>query len=169
MPADQVREAIDKASRVYAREPAKARNANTPAVATLGERLRCEVAGSGFASLRTDMPRGIGGDGSGPNPGWLMRAGLASCSATCIAMRAAVLGIELKTLEVTVTSESDMRGTLGIDDSVPAGLQDLRINVRISAPGRSAGELEELVRWACSRSPVGCTDPTSARIEVDAS
>jgi hypothetical protein len=32
-------------------------------------------------------------------PGWLFRAGFASCAATCIAMGAAAQGIELASLE----------------------------------------------------------------------
>ena len=124
------------------------------------------VTGPAGETLLTDMPAGVGGGATAPNPGWLMRAALASCNATCIAMRAARQGVNLTKLEVTVSSESDNRGMLGLDESVSAGLQDLRVQVHISAPGTSAEELGELARWACSHSPVGCTDAPSARVEV---
>jgi len=38
--------------------------------------------------------------------------------------------------------------------------------VRISAPGTSARELEELVRWACAHSPVGCADLGTTQVDV---
>ena len=45
--------------------------------------------------------------------GWLLRAATASCLATLIAMEAALDGVELSSLEVTVDSQSD---DLGIVD-----------------------------------------------------
>ena len=66
------------------------------------------------------MATSLGGGGSAPSPGWLMRAALASCDATIVAMEAARAGIELTDLTVTVVSESDNRGVLGVGDAVPA-------------------------------------------------
>ncbi len=162
-----IRDGMAKVARFVTERPDKARTRSSPATATLERGLRCEVTGPNGERLSTDMPPALGGAGDGPQPGWLMRAGLAACNASCIAMRAAHLGIELSLLEVTVTSESDMRGFLGLDESVPAGLQDLQVAVRIAAPGRAAEELDALVRWACAHSPVGGCDPRSARIDVE--
>lgn len=166
MSTAQIREAIEKVSKVLTEQPEKARIKNPPATASLVDGLKCRVTGPGGENLQTDMPAGVGGGGTAPNPGWLMRAALASCNATCIAMRAAKHGVNVAKLEVTVSSESDNRGMLGLDENVSAGLQHLRIHVRISAPGTSAEELGGLVRWACSHSPVGCTDAPSATVEV---
>lgn len=49
-------------------------------------------------------------------------------------MRAARLGVKLETLEVTVDSDSDNRGLLGLDDRVSAGLLSLRTKVIRQAP-----------------------------------
>lgn len=166
MSVTQIREAIEKVSKVLAEKPEKARIKNPSATAVLADGLKCEVTGPAGEKLQTDMPAGVGGGASAPNPGWLMRAALASCNATCIAMRAARFGVNLSKLEVTVASESDNRGMLGLDENVSAGLQDLRVHVRVSAPGTPAPELSELVRWACSHSPVGCTDVCSAQVDV---
>jgi uncharacterized OsmC-like protein len=100
------------------------------------------------------MPVDIGGTGSAPSPGWLLRAALANCDATVIAMRAAQLGILLERLEVTVGSESDDRGLLGLSDAVPPGPLGVRVTVRIAAKGASAEQLRELVQWAEQHSPV---------------
>ena len=166
MSSTQIREAIEKVSKVLTEKPEKARIKNPAATASLVDGLKCQVTGLAGEELHTDMPAGVGGGASAPNPGWLMRAALASCNATCIAMRAAKCGANLAKLEVTVTSESDNRGMLGLSENVSAGLQDLRVHVRISAPGTSAEELDELVHWACSHSPVGCTDTPSALVDV---
>jgi uncharacterized OsmC-like protein len=99
----------------------------------------------------------MGGAGSGPNPGWLLRAALAACNATVIAMRAAQQGVKLKALEVTVESDSDNRGLLGLDENVSAGLFGLRTRVKIGAEGATPAQLREIVEWGEAHSPVGCT------------
>ena len=104
----------------------------------------------------TDMPPAMGGAAAAPNPGWLLRGALASCTATVIAMRAAKLGVELHTLEVLVESESDTRGMLGMDDTISAGLAGIRTRVKIA--GNAPPEtLRDIVSWADAHSPVGCT------------
>jgi uncharacterized OsmC-like protein len=153
---DAVREALERTSAAIAAEPAKARSKNVPATARLIDGLCCEVSGPHGEKLATDMPPAMGGTASGPNPGWLLRGALASCTATVIAMRAARLGVALETLEVTAESESDNRGMLGLDDGVSAGLSEVRLRVRIG--GAAAPEaLREIVAWAEAHSPVGCT------------
>ena len=167
MPDTRVRDAIDKTCHYLARNPERSRAKSPEAVASLLDGLRCEVKGPAGELLQTDMPAGVGGLASAPNPGWLLRAALASCNATCIAMRAAKLGVTLTRLEVTVTSESDVRGMLGVDESVPAGLFDLCVQVRIAAADCPPAALEDLVRWACAHSPVGGSDLGNARVVVD--
>ena len=151
-----VREAIDRTSAAIAADPAKAKAKNTPATARLAEGLKCEVTGPHGERMFTDMPPAMGGAASGPNPGWLLRSALASCTATVIAMHAAKLGVTLETLEVTVESESDNRGLLGLDDSISAGLGTVRTLVKISGNAKSDA-LREIVTWADAHSPVGCT------------
>lgn len=166
MASVQIREAIQKVSKFLADQPEKARTRNPTATAALLGDLKFRVSGPGGESVLTDMPPGVGGSATAPTPGWYMRAALASCNATCIALQAAKRGIELAALEVTVSSESDNRGMLGLDVNAPAGLQAMRVHVRISAPGTPAEKLDELVRWACTHSPVGCADTRSAQLEV---
>jgi uncharacterized OsmC-like protein len=100
------------------------------------------------------MPKSVGGGGAAPSPGWLLRAAQASCLATLIAMRAAHEDLDLGRIEVVVDSESDDRGILGIDDSVPAGPLSSRARVRIDARGVAPEDLERLVHWADAHCPV---------------
>lgn len=166
MPGAQIREAIEKLANVLSDTPEKARIKTPSASATVEDGLKCRVTGPAGEMLVTDMPRGVGGGATAPSPGWLLKAALASCDATCIAMRAAQRGIEISRLEVTVSSELDNRGMLGLNDDVSPGLLALRVLVRIGAPDASREELTELVHWACAHAPVACTDLASARLEV---
>lgn len=166
----QARESLERAKRLFLEKPAAARKPNTSAKAVWRDGLSCEVSGPGAERAITDMPEPMGGKAVGSNPGWLLRAGMASCAATAIAMRAAMLGIALKTLEVKVESESDARGLVGIPDA-PTALGSLRMSVRIGADGVDAAQLRELAAWGEAFSPVSCTlrsQPSVAvAIEVD--
>lgn len=155
MTPEHIRQSIDSVARYFAANPAKAVSTDRPATAALGEGLRCVVSGPNGETLATDMPKGIGGGASAPTPGWFLRAALAACDATVIAMRAAQLGIVLNRLEVTVDSVSDDRGLLGTADGVDAGPISMRIRVRIGADGADAAQLREIVAWAEAHSPVG--------------
>ena len=118
----------------------------------------------------TDMGKAMGGDASAPNPGWYFRASVAACCSTAIAMNAARRGINLTALEVTVEAEGDNRGILGMDENVSAGHAALRTNVKIAADNATPEQLQDLVRFSESHSPVGCTvrdaPPNTLRIDV---
>src|SRR5688572_6936114 len=157
MTSTPIREAIEQTSAAIAADATKARAKNAPATARLTEGLKCEVTGPHGARLLTDMPPAMGGGASGPNPGWLLRAALASCTATVIGMRAAKLGMTLSNVEVTVETDSDLRGILGLDENVSARHAAMRMKVKISAPDQSPAALRELVEWAEAHSPVSCT------------
>jgi uncharacterized OsmC-like protein len=135
----------------------KSRARNVPATARLTEGLRCELTGPYNEHLVTDMAPALGGAASGPNPGWLLRGALASCTATVIAMRAARLGVALSSLEVQVETDSDLRGILGLDENVSPGHGPVRFKVKIGAPTASPAALREIVEWADRHSPVTCT------------
>jgi len=139
---------------LLATEPQRAMSQDSAAVASLGPNLTCEVSGPGEAVVRTAMPPGMGGDGSGFSPGWYMRCAIASCAATTIALHAAEAGINLEDLEVRVDSTSDSRGILGAADVRP-GMLDARMTISATAPGVSTEELERIIRRADLGSPVG--------------
>src|SRR5688500_15491853 len=153
MAADQIRSAIQDASEYLAHHPEEARSTDSAATAALVQGLVVRVTGPDGATITTDMVPSVGGTASAPSPGWLLRAAEASCVVTLVAMRAAMLGIALDTLEVTVDSESDDRSLLGIDDSVPAGPLSGRVAVRLVADGVDRSTLEEVARWGVAHCP----------------
>jgi uncharacterized OsmC-like protein len=154
MGADQIRQAIESATAYLRDHPADARSTDSAATARVVDGLVMRVDGPKGETLTTDMVPSVGGMGSAPSPGWLLRAAEASCVATLIAMRAATLGIALDTLEVTVDSESDDRGLLGVDEAVPAGPLSGRVRVRLGAAGVDAAILDGLARWGVRHCPV---------------
>lgn len=170
MSTEQIRDAIQGAIQYLADHPDEARYTDAAAVAIVEGGLRCRIEGENRGPVFTDMPPSVGGGGSAPSPGWLSRAAQAACDATLIAMRAAQEGIALKKLEVSVDSQSDDRGLLGMDDSIPAGPLSARVSVRIAADGVSEERLRQLVEWADRHSPV--TDcvrravPTNVEVDV---
>jgi uncharacterized OsmC-like protein len=161
-----IKGSLDAAIAYLSEHHDEARYTDSEAVATLEEGLRVRVEGPGGESLITDMPQSVGGDNAGPSPGWLFRAALAACEATLIAMQAARDGVSLEALNVSVDSESDDRGILGMDPNVPAAPLSMRVRVAISGPG---GDVETVVRHAVERCPVhdAVARPVSIQLEIE--
>ncbi len=170
MSATHIQQSIAGVIKYLSEHPDECRYTDKAATAIVEEGLRCRAEGPNGATLISDMPQAIGGGGSAPSPGWLLRAALANCDATVIAMRAAQFGMTLTTLQITVDSESDDRGLLGMDDTIPAGPLSMRVRVRIGAKGVSSEHLREIVEWAEAHSPVGDATrraiPSKIEIEI---
>ncbi len=171
MTTQEIGSKIEAAVGYLTEHPEEARYTDSAAVATLGDSLRCRVTGPNGLSIVTDMSSSVGGLRVHPSPGWLWRAAMASCTATVIGMRAAQLGVEVERLEVTVDSESDDRGILGIDESIPAGPLSIRVHVRIDAPGTDGDQLRELAGWGSGHCPVceGAKRAVPVTVEIEAS
>lgn len=163
-----IREAVEAASAYLTEHPAEARYRDGHARARVVEGLLVEVVGTTGELLRTDMPRGIGGTASAPSPGWYLRAAAAACIASLITIRAAAESIELPAggFEITVDSESDDRGILGLDDGTPAGPLSVRVAVAAGAPGLERATVEALVAWAVDHCPVTDAIRRAVSIEV---
>jgi uncharacterized OsmC-like protein len=149
-----VGEAIRNATDYLRDHPEEAGYTDSAAVATLDQGLRVTVSDPDGRKTTTDMSKGVGGTDTAPSPGWLFRAALAACDTTLIAMRAAMLGVELDGVEVSIDSESNDYGILGIDDSIPAGPLSVRTKVRVRAKGADASAIRDLVEWAVAHCPV---------------
>jgi uncharacterized OsmC-like protein len=166
--------ALQRAETIFQRRPEVGLHDDAPATARWESGTRVVSSHASGAHMVTDMPSELGGCGDRPSPGWLMRAGLASCTATRIAMAAAVHGVELVQLEVLATSQSDSRGMLGMVDvdgsCVPAWPRDVQLHVRIAATQTHAEQLHALVEGAYALSPVPAalqnTVPVALHIEV---
>jgi uncharacterized OsmC-like protein len=159
--------AIANARSYLTANPAEARYRDAPATATIEDGLRVRVTGTDGSALMTDMVTGVGGGGSAPSPGWMFRAAYASCAATLIAMRAAEEGWALSALDVTVDSESDDRGILGLSPNPPAGPLSVRVAVRASVPGVDADVIRAAIQAAIARCPVHDAVARLVPIEIE--
>jgi uncharacterized OsmC-like protein len=167
--------ALQRFKSVLERRPAFGLGEDSSASARWDGGMRCVTTGPHQHQVVTDMPREIGGGGAEVTPGWLMRAGLASCLATRIAMAAALDGIELDSLEVSAGSRSDDCGLFGMTAAngqlVTAGPQEVQLRVRIAAAGVTAERLRALVESSHRLSPVACalrdTVPMVLQLELD--
>ena len=170
MSAEEIRSAIESAVAYLTENPDQARYTDTAATAVLTHDLRVRVHGPAGELLETDMPPAVGGTGAAPSPGWFLRAAMASCVASLVQMRAAMEGVALAGIEVTVDSESDDRGILGMNEEVPAGPLSSRVRVRLSATAPQADQLRAIAEWAVAHCPVADAVqravPVSTEVEI---
>lgn len=159
MGQQEIRQAIDGAVDYLTKNPDEAKYTDSSATARLTDAngLKAEVEGPDGAQMATDMPASVGGTNTTASPGWYLRAAEASCVATLIGMRAAQLRVALESVEVTVDSESNDWGILGIGDDVgegvPAGPTSTRVAARVRGSASDAA-LSEIVNWAVDHCPV---------------
>jgi uncharacterized OsmC-like protein len=82
-----------------------------------------------------DEPNELLGQNSAPNPQELLLTALNACMAVGYVANAALQGIALDHLEIETAGALDLRGFLGIDETVPPGYRQLDYTVRIAGPG----------------------------------
>ncbi len=156
-----VADALARLEKVLRRRPEAGMSEDAPARACWagpGDALRVGCRHPNGREVFTDMPAELGGSGDQVSPGWLYRAGLASCATTSIVMLAAAEGVALTRLEVESESRSDARGLVELPDergvSVSPAPIDQRLVVRIAAEEATHAHLERLVHRALQRSPI---------------
>jgi uncharacterized OsmC-like protein len=173
MSLSDIAAAQQRVASVLRQRPAFGVHADMPALVRWEGELRARAVHDNGTEVVTDMPAEIGGQAAGVTPGWLLRAALASCAVTRIAMLAAAEGLVLHTLEARATSRSDARGLLGIAEpdgrAVPAGPDDVQLHVRIGAPGVAPEQLRALVLASAPLSPVTCAlqQPVAVALHVE--
>ena len=97
--------------------------------------------------------RAVGGLHDRPVPGDILCAALASCFESTLRMLTNQMGITLTLLEVEVTADVDVRGTLRVDRDVPVGFQAMRCAVKLEtaedASPEHMGKLMYLTEQCC--------------------
>jgi len=98
--------------------------------------------------IRTDEPLELLGENKAPNPQETLMAALNACMIVGYVAGAAVRGIRLDKLEIETAGELDLRGFLGLDDTVKPGYDAIRVAVRIRGDGTAEQfrEIHEAVR-----------------------
>ncbi len=175
MTLHKIAAAIERVQTVLRRRPDVGLHEDTRVTATWQGGTRVVSTNPSGIQVTTDMPPELGGEGREVTPGWLFRAGIASCATTSIALAAAGQGIEVTRLEIRLVSRSDTRGLFGMAGSdgstVSACPTDMRMEVHIAARDASAEVLRALVEKAVDCSPipsaVRAAVPLAMQIEVE--
>jgi uncharacterized OsmC-like protein len=175
MGMEDIAAALERVKAVLRRRPDVGLHDDAPATARWEHGTRVVSSHANGTRIQSDMPGELGGTGDQVTPGWMFRAGLASCTATCIAMNAAEQGIELTALEVKAGSRSDARGLLRIADTAGAAVSaaplSVEMHVRIAANGVAPERLRALVEESQRCSPIANAVekavPVALRIEVE--
>ena len=95
------------------------------------------------------------GDNEGANPVEFLLHALAGCVTTTLITHATARGITIESLSTELEGDLDIRGMLGLDESVSAGYESIRIKMAVEADC-SDEELADLMAFVRGHSPV-CT------------
>ncbi len=171
---EQILKAMQRLRAVLACRPQAGIHADEPATARWGEGMRIITQNANGTQITTDMPAELGGEGNQVSPGWLLRAGLASCLATRIAMEAAAAEVLLTRLEVTAKSTSDARGLLGMlgdgGEPVSPAPCEVQLEVIIGASNVSGEALRAMIDSSFRCSPVSVAVeraiPVGLRVDI---
>jgi uncharacterized OsmC-like protein len=93
------------------------------------------------------------GANEGANPVEFLLHALAGCVTTTTVLHAAARGIQIESLSTELVGTIDVQGLLALDDSVPAGYEQIQVKMDIKADC-SDKELDELLAFAQDHSPV---------------
>ena len=85
--------------------------------------------------IAVDEPFELLGENTAPNPQEMLMTALNACMLVGYVAGAAVHGITLESLEIETQGELDLRGFLGVDESVPPGYESIQYTVRIKGDG----------------------------------
>jgi len=101
---------------------------------TAGLQSRVTFPGSGHAMVMDEPESFPGGCNAGPNPLEVALASLGSCQEIAYKAFGAAMRIPINSVSCTVSGECDLRGLLGVDDSVQKGFSAVNASVCIDSP-----------------------------------
>jgi uncharacterized OsmC-like protein len=93
------------------------------------------------------------GHNEGANPVEFLLHALAGCVTTTFVLHAAARGIRIESISTEMEGDIDLRGLLGLDDSVFPGYEQIRVKMDIQADCTDE-ELEDLLAYTEKHSPV---------------
>jgi len=134
--ATAIKEALERNVKVMSARPSVGQGTAVTTV-TLHPGLSCDVE-DGPWKFSVGMTEKYGGLNNGPNPGVYGRAALGSCLAIGYSMWAARLEIPIRSLTVEIRARYDVRGELGVDETVRPGYADIVYVVTVDTDASEA-------------------------------
>jgi uncharacterized OsmC-like protein len=106
------------------------------------------------------------GNNEGANPVEFLLHALAGCVTTTFVLHATARGITIRELSTELEGDLDVRGLLGLDDSISPGYEQILVRMNVSADC-SDQELDDLLAYTQQHSPVCNTvcRPVPVKIE----
>jgi uncharacterized OsmC-like protein len=127
----------------YRREPGSSRITLTAKGSETATPLSCSVD-IGRAIYQAEAHKGVGGSGTAACSGDLLLGALAACAQLTCQLVATAMGVPTRKIEVTVTGDMDLQGTLGISKDVPVGFEAIRVQFDIDAPQATSEQVRAL-------------------------
>ena len=124
----------------YRREPTSSRITLTAKGSETATPLSCSVD-IGRAIYQAEAHKGVGGTGTAACSGDLLIGALAACAQLTCQLVATAMGIPTRRIEVSVSGDMDLQGTLGISKDVPVGFEAIRLEFDLDAPDATPDQL----------------------------
>ena len=115
--------------------------------------------------LEADEPPVLYGQDLGPNPVEFVLHGLAACLTTTMAYHAASRGITIEAIDSKLEGDLDLRGFLGISDSVRKGYHNIRVHMKVKSDAK-AETLRELAQFSPVYDVVSKSVPVKIVVET---
>ncbi len=146
-----IKQAVERAVKTVTLRPERGQRVyrNT---ATVDDGLFCQVEEAGQC-ITMDMPKALGGDASAPNPSMVLRSAMSACVAIGIKQWAARRDVPIDRVEVTVATDVDARGQLGVVDDLTPGFEGIRLNIAVTSSSPS-NVVEDIVQETLKYSPL---------------
>src|SRR5438132_5254032 len=105
--------------------------------------LSCSVD-IGRAVYQAEAHKGVGGTGTAACSGDLLLGALAACAQITCQLVATAMGGPTQLIEVAVSGDLDLQGTLGLSKDVPVGFETIDVRFDIYAPQAAPEQLRAL-------------------------
>jgi uncharacterized OsmC-like protein len=127
----------------YRRDPSTSRITLTARSAETASPMTCSVD-IGRAVYQAEAHKGVGGTGAAACSGDLLLGALAACAQITCQLVAVAMGVPTQHIEVTVSGDLDLQGTLGVSKDVSVGFETIRVQFDIDAPQAAPEQLQAL-------------------------
>lgn len=121
-----------------------------------------EIAHKQAFELHADEPPILAGHDEGANPVEHLLNALAACVTTSMVAHAAVRGIHIESLESELEGDIDLRGFLGLDETIPKGFTNIRVKFKVKSDVSNMERLKRLTAF----SPVFNTITQGANVDI---
>src|ERR1700675_3974888 len=127
----------------YRAEPGSSRITWTARGGQEGTPIACSVD-IGRAVYEAQAHTGVGGAGTSACSGDLLLGALVACAQITCQLVATAMGIPTEHVNVSVSGDMDLRGTLGLSKDVPVGFEEIRVRFDIDAPQATVEQIKAL-------------------------